>query len=180
MAASHFETRFPHKDFSPHRTSTVFAVPTPQVGIAALRRPQRRAQRQAPEIESQGACLIPMRSALPGGGIAARCPLPAWMAVSHFETRFPHKDFPRYRTSTGVSRPNAPGRDRRAAASPGAERSVRRRKTNRTASVFFPFVPPSRAGASQRDALYLLGWRHLILKPVSRIKIFHRTALQPS
>jgi len=60
----------------------------------------------------------------------------------------------------------APGRDRRAAASPGAERSVRRRKTNRKASVFFPFVPPCRAGASQRDALYLLEWWNLMLKPV--------------
>ena len=61
---------------TPRRTSTVLAVPTAQVGIAALRRPWRRAQRQAPEIESQCECLIPVRSALPGGGIAARCPLP--------------------------------------------------------------------------------------------------------
>ena len=69
-----------------------------------------------------------------------------------------------------LSHPNAPGRNPRAAAPPGAERSVRRRKTRRKASVLFPFVPPCRAGASQRDALYLLGWRNLILKPVPELR----------
>ena len=48
------------------------------VGIAALRRPRRRAQRQAPKNESHSECLIPVRSALPGGGIAARCPYLVW------------------------------------------------------------------------------------------------------
>ena len=81
-----------------------------------------------------------------------------WMAESHDETRSRIKIF--YRAATphfnSLSRPNAPGRDRRAAASPGAEHSVRRRKIRRKASVLFPFVPPCWAGASQRDALYLL------------------------
>ena len=52
----------------------ILAIPTPQVGTAALRRPRRRAQRQAPEIESQGACLSPFVPPCRAGGIAARCP----------------------------------------------------------------------------------------------------------
>jgi len=82
---------------------------------------------------------------------------------------FPNKNVaPRHAAPhfNSLGRPNGPGRDRRAAASPGAERSVRRRKKSRKASVLFPFVPPSRAGASQRDALYLLGWRDLMMRPV--------------
>ena len=59
---------------------------------------------------------------------------------------------------------------------PGAERSVRRRKTSRKASVLFPFVPPSRAGASQRDALYLLGWRNPILYPFPNKNVAPRHA----
>jgi hypothetical protein len=88
MAESHVEARSRIKIF--YRTAPHFndlSRLTPQVGIAALRRPRRRAQRQATENESHSECLISIRSALPGGGIAARCPLPAWMAESHFETR---------------------------------------------------------------------------------------------
>ena len=57
------------------------------------------------------------------------------------------------------------GRDRRAAAP--RRRAQRQAPENASqGGCLIPFVPPSRAGASQRDALYLLGWRNLILKPV--------------
>jgi len=46
------------------------------VGTAALRRPRRRAQRQATESDEARRILNPVPSALTGGGIAARWPLP--------------------------------------------------------------------------------------------------------
>jgi len=112
---------------------------------------------------------FPFRSALPGGGIAARCPYLFWssglmpnaeigVCASGVGQRAP-MNTPAFsgrqeggqneRPHTSLPRRFLTGRDRRAAASPGAERSVRRRKLNRKARVFFAFVPPSWASGIQ-------------------------------
>jgi hypothetical protein len=122
-----------------------------KVGIAALRRPRRRAQRQAPENASQGECFIPVRSALSGGGIAARCPLPAWMVESHFETRFRIKLFYRtepHRTSTVLAVPT-PRQGYRAAASTGrAQRPAT--ESDGQGGCLMPIRFASRAVSAQR------------------------------
>ena len=153
----------------------ILAVPTPQVGIAALRRPRRRAQRQALEKESHSECLIPVRSALPGGGIAARCrypfrrsefdPTAAIDVRAHMARSSRCNDLARVQSTSRrgpeqtpaavTSAPVLNGRDRRAAASPApSAASGDGNRIARRVSYSHSFRPAGRGHRSAMPSTY--------------------------
>ena len=104
------------------------------VGIAALRRPRRRAQRQATETnQARRSVLFPFVP--PSRAGASQRDAPTWFQPERRKRSL-----------------RQGGRDRRATASPSPSAASGDGKQSGEAGCLTPFVPPCRAEASQRDA----------------------------